>query len=70
MSDQTKEVKEEVKEQPNAYLIPAELTHQLVNYLSDKPLKEVEGLVNGLRNSRPVTVQQEAPADQEESAKK
>ena len=52
---------EEVKEQPNALLISAELANALVQYLSTKSFGEVEGLVNGIRQGRPVTVKQETP---------
>ena len=44
----------------NALLISIELAQALVNYLAEKPLKEVEELVNAIRSSRPVTVNEEA----------
>ena len=38
------------------------LANALAEYLSEKPMKEVEQLVKALRESRQVTVQEEAQA--------
>ena len=45
----------------NALLISIELAQALVTYLAEKPLKEVEELVNAIRSSRGVTVNEEEP---------
>ena len=56
--------KEEEGPKPNALLITIELANALVNYLSEKPLKEVEELVNAIRGSRSVTVTENPEAEE------
>lgn len=53
------QVQEEVKQEPNALLISAGLANALVEYLSTKPMNEVEQLVLAIRQSRAVTVEDE-----------
>tara|TARA_R110002050_G_scaffold97749_1_gene203188 strand:+ start:1688 stop:1918 length:231 start_codon:yes stop_codon:yes gene_type:complete len=55
-------VEPQVDEQPNpnALLISVELAEGIIQYLTSKPMAEVENLVNGIRKSRAVTVQEEA----------
>ena len=60
VADQVAEkVQEEVKQEPNALLISAGLANALVEYLSTKPMNEVEQLVLAIRQSRAVTVEDE-----------
>ena len=56
------EVAQEEGPKVNALLISIELAQSLVNYLAEKPLKEVEELVNAIRSSRGVTVEEEPKA--------
>jgi hypothetical protein len=49
---------EQEKQEPNALLISLELAEQIVGYLREKKMSEVEGLVKGIRESRAVTVNQ------------
>tara|TARA_R110000796_G_scaffold83300_3_gene182361 strand:+ start:1183 stop:1407 length:225 start_codon:yes stop_codon:yes gene_type:complete len=49
---------------PNALLISVELAEGLVNYLTSKPMAEVEGLVNDIRKSRAVTVTDESKKEE------
>jgi hypothetical protein len=51
----------ETGDKPNAILVSIELAQALVNYLSEQPLKDVESLVNAIRESRGVTVTEEKP---------
>jgi hypothetical protein len=69
LSQEVEEVQGPVAEQaqaqeeqkPNALVISLELANALAEYIS-RPSKEVEQLVNALKNSRQVTVQEEAQA--------
>jgi hypothetical protein len=49
------------EQKPNALVISLELANALAEYIS-RPSKEVEQLVNALKGSRQVTVQEEAQA--------
>ena len=49
------------EQKPNALVISLELANALAEYIS-RPSKEVEQLVNALKSSRQVTVQEEAQA--------
>ena len=53
------EVVQDEEPKANALLISMELAQALVTYLAEKPLKEVEALVNTIRSSRGVTVEDE-----------
>ena len=68
MSQEVEKKEQEQVEQPNAVLITAGLANALVNYLSSKPHGEVENLVKALRESRPITVKQEAAEPVNEKA--
>lgn len=56
------EVVQDEEPKANALLISMELAQALVTYLAEKPLKEVEALVNAIRSSRGVTVEDEPKA--------
>ena len=65
VKEDTQEAVQEQQNKPNALLITVELANALIEYLSkDTLFSEVDGLVNGIRQSRAVTVTDEKKEEQ------
>ena len=63
MSNDNNEVaKEEIKEK-QFFLVDGDLLNAVANFLRDQKYREVAGMVDALKQSRPVKVQEQAPIE-------
>ena len=61
MSELQRESQTEVQEAPKFFVVDASLLQATVNYLGSRPYSEVAGLIEGIKKSQPVNVEQRDP---------